>query len=214
MRHLLKNSWAQFGRYTGPTIHKIFRLLQALYLDLTLDPEVEGFIPHWIVGVSHSFSAELLTCRSWQPQQHIAISLADWVGKEAKQLLMWQSQCGCMTLERLQHGNIKCELFKGRMPDVVSLFSRYPSEREKAQAMRWPRWGGGLYSYLCALQTSAVLCIKEKNEDYLFQSATFFCFSTNKLSCTHVCMCTHANLQLMSYEWSLGLYSTFWEKPQ
>lgn len=50
----------------------------APYLDLTLDSEVEGFIPHWIVGVSHSFSAWPFTRRSRQPQGHVAISLAYW----------------------------------------------------------------------------------------------------------------------------------------
>lgn len=38
------------------------------YLDLALDPEVEGFIPHWVIGVSYGFGAGLLNCCSRQPQ--------------------------------------------------------------------------------------------------------------------------------------------------
>lgn len=69
--HILSLYTELLGQFRGQDSPKsdIFRQTDlAPYLDFTLDPKVEGFIPHWVVGVSYCFGAALFNCCCGQPQ--------------------------------------------------------------------------------------------------------------------------------------------------
>lgn len=54
----------------------VTRKVPVQYLDLTLDPEVERFIPDWIFAILDGFSLKFFIWSSWQPKAHVAISMA------------------------------------------------------------------------------------------------------------------------------------------
>lgn len=72
-------------------------------------------------------------------------------------------------------------------------FSRFLSKREKAWT-RWPRRGGGFCSSLHELQTTVILRIKKKLENFFLQPTT----SVSQPTSSPVLMHTHTDPELLS----------------